>query len=865
MADRPFVYIRSSGRGRRPPGPPGRSQTIRFPDWSRQRERIGPRIDELEAHFALRASRLSESAAGTAPEEVIVFETAGSIDDFVKAVRRIAGMEWLVESDEFDSDADEDFALAESGRDTYPSRLYLVLTNQQALQQMLRIWTYHQQVQEGRRNRMPQGSAPWRHVFQHLQDVRLWGPADRLRDTGLIEDWQERLARRDDDFPVEIDLWFRGAEAHRRNAEETIARSVADSGGQVVSTAAIPAIGYHGMLARLPADAAARLVLRQEVALVLSGPAMLLRPAGQFAVPRRPSEVADHAPAFTRGPLPQGSPRVALLDGAPLSRHELLEGRIILSDPDELSELYGAGERIHGTGMASAIIHGDLNSGNEPLTSPLLQRPIMRPDPRTIDRVERTPDDTLAVDLIHRTVREIVDDEGPDPPVGPEVRLINLSIADRNRPLEHMMSPMARLLDWLSWRYNVLFVVSAGNHADDISLDVPRDDFEDLSEDAKNRAVTMAIWRTARLRSLLSPAESLNAITVASTHEDGSWDPGSTGASFFESRVFPSPLNPLGLGYARSVKPDVLAPGGRQPYRLSPVSGDGGCGIIHPAPEGAPPGVLVADGGGSGAALGRMAYTRGTSNAAAAVSRLGAKVLDVLQSRSDPVDPDYLAVVTKCLIGHSAEWLESWGLISNAIAAGENRTRRRIAATRFLGFGRVAEERATTATDQRATLVGWGHLANDECDLYEIPLPSSLSGTRLAKRLTVTLAWFTPTNPADRRYRQAKLWFETVARDENQLGVSRAEVEHNMVRRGTLQHEIFEGESASAFLDGALLRLRVSCREDAGGLGDTPVRYALAISLEAAEKIEFGLVNPVMLYDEVLNRIRAAVRLSVEN
>lgn len=865
MADRPIIYIRSSGRGPRPVGPPGRGRRIRIPDWPRQRARITPRITELEQHFALRASQLSESAAGTAPEEVIVFETAGSIDDFVEAVRRIEGMEWLVESDEFDSDADEDFGPEQDGRDTYPSRLYLIVTNQQALQQLLRLWRYNQEVQEGLRARMPSGGGPWRHLFEHLQDVRLWGPADRLRDTGLIEDWEERLARGDDDFPVEIDLWFRGPAGRRRHAENEVALSVATSGGQVLSTATIPAIGYHGILARLPADAAERIVAREEVGLVVSGPAMLLRPAGQFAVPRSPSEVSDHTPASTSGPLPQGSPCVALLDGAPLSRHELLEGRVIMIDPDEFTELYRAGERKHGTGMASAIIHGDLNAAREPLKSPLLVRPIMRPDPRTIDRAERMADDTLGVDLVHRAVRNILDDEGPNEPIGPAVRIINLSIADPNRPLDSMVSPMARLLDWLSWRYNVLFVVSAGNHAEDISLDVPRDEFLGLAEDAQNRAVTLGIWRTARLRRIMSPAESVNAITVASTHEDGSWAPAATAASFFESGGFPSPLNPLGFGYARSVKPDVLAPGGRQPYRLLPMSGDGGCGILRRAPEGAPPGVLVADGGASGAALHRVAYTRGTSNAAAAVSRLGAMVLDVLQSRSDPVDEDYLAVVTKCLIGHSAAWGDSADVISDTVAAGESRTRRRIAATRFLGFGRVAEERATTATDQRPTLVGWGRLAKDECDRYEIPLPPSLSGTRLAKRLTVTLAWFTPINPSDRRYRRAKLWFETVEKDEGQLGVSRSQGDYNMVRRGTLQHEIFEGESAAAFVDGAFLRLRVSCREDAGGLGDTPVRYGLAVSLEAAENVQVGLVNPVTLYDDVLARIRAAVRVSVES
>ncbi len=38
------------------------------------------------------------------------------------------------------------------------------------------------------------------------------------------------------------------------------------------------------------------------------------------------------------------------------------------------------------------------------------------------------------------------------------------------------------------------------------------------------------------------------------------------------------------------------------------------------------------------------------------------------------------------------------------------------------------------------------------------------------------------------------------------------------VRRGTLQHEIFEGSDAVEFVDGASVRIKVNCRADAGTL-----------------------------------------------
>ena len=866
MADRPIVHIPSLRRGSRhiPPGGGG-SRQVRFPDAARQRQRIGPRITELEQYLARSAAQLSESAAGAAPEEVIVFDIAGSVDDFVTAARRIPGMEWLVESDEFDGEVDEDFGPRDSGRDTYSSRLYLVLANHQALQQLIVLWQYHQAVEDGSQDSWPNGQAPWGRVFRYLKDLRLWGPEDRLQDTGLIEDWQARREMGIDHFPVEIELWFRDHSIRRVAAEETIRRSVAEAGGEVLSANALPEIGYHALLARFGSETADRLLNREEVALLVSGSVMLLRPAGQFAVTPIPQGPVDLSIASSGTPLPQDVPRVALLDGAPLSQHALLEGRVIVSDPDEFGQSYRAGERRHGTAMSSAIIHGDLSVGGAPLSSPLLVRPIMHPDPTSLGREESMPTDMLAVDLVHRAVREIVDAEVRNGPVAPSVRLINLSVCIPNRPLEQVMSPMARLLDWLSWTFNILFVVSAGNHPDPIIVDVPRDEFRNLPEHAKNQAVTAALWRSARLRKILSPADSVNAITVASTHEDGSQEVSIRSESFFESEVFPSPLNPLGLGYGRSVKPDVLAPGGRQPYRLSPLAKDGGRGLLEAVPEGLPPGVLVADGGATGGNFAQTSYTRGSSNAAAAVTRLGAKVLGVLQTGDHGIDDEYHAVVTKCLLGHSATWGPSKELIADTIAPDKDRRLKRIATTRFLGFGSVAEGRATTATDERVTAIGWSRLARDQTDTYELPLPPSMSGKQVLKRLTVTLAWFTPINPADRRYRQAKLWVETIDHGEKLLGVSRTQGEYNMVRRGTLQHETYEGASAAAFVDGDVLSFLVSCKEDAGGLGDAAVRYGLAISLEIAQPVQSSLWNPLTLYDEVVTRLRAAVRVGIAN
>jgi hypothetical protein len=83
------------------------------------------------------------------------------------------------------------------------------------------------------------------------------------------------------------------------------------------------------------------------------------------------------------------------------------------------------------------------------------------------------------------------------------------------------------------------------------------------------------------------------------------------------------------------------------------------------------------------------------------------------------------------------------------------------------------------------------------------------------------------------------------------LQVARTQADWRAVQRGTVQHEILEGERAAVFIDGANLEIQVSCRSDAGVLEDV-VPYALAATLEVAEDIGIDI------YNEVAVRVRAA-------
>jgi len=580
---------------------------------------------------------------------------------------------------------------------------------------------------------------------------------------------------------------------------------------------------------------------------------MHLRPVGQCAMPT-PGDVADAEALGQREQpnLPQGGPVLAMFDGLPLIGHRLLNGRLAIDDPDGYETAYQARERVHGTAMASLICHGDLREASSPLQTPVYVRPIMQPD-RGFDGqfIERIPEGVLPVDLIHRAVRRLFESEGGEAPVAPGVRVINLSICDLSRPLDREMSSWARLLDWLSWKYKILFVVSAGNHPHDIELNVPRAALRGLDPQERQKAVIEAVATDTRHRRLLSPAETLNGITVGATHADAS-TPSSTG-NLIDPLVgagLPSTVSAHGPGYRRAIKPDILLPGGRQFLIEKPANIQTNT-VLRTVPSNRPPGQCVAAPGVS-AELDRTLYTRGTSNSAALASRGAALLLDVLddlrrQSEAN-LPPEYDAVLLKTLLVHGADWTDAGMLYEAILRNSQNSRTFTDYVGRFLGYGSANIAKVMACTDQRATVVGVGALDDGEGHEFVLPLPPSLSAVTHRRRLTITLAWLTPVNCARQNYRIAHLWFDP----RNNLAPDRLCADHAAVQRGTVQHEVLEGQRAVDFQEGDAIKIKVNCRADAGDMPEA-VRYGLAVTLEVAEGID------IPIYQQVRDRLRIRV------
>ncbi len=829
---------------------------LSIPDASRQAERLTPQFQRLQDAMEQQRLALQDNPLGIQPEQVLVLETIGSIDGFIKAVKKVQGLEWLGEYELDDISPDYGFENEQTPDKYLRGRLFLVMTDQRALQELCSLF---EKWKENPKTQFALGLTPLKHAFEYLHTIRPWGAEDRIQETGIWEDWQGRLQSSQDTVPFEAELWFRADAGRREQAESHLRSIIVSAGGEVIQQCVIPNIAYHAVLGQIPRtgieDINGQPGVRQNI--LQCGGVMYLRPVGQCAVPI--SEDTAETDALEQEPpseFPQGEPTVALFDGMPLTGHRLLDGRLIVDDPDGYESAYQAREREHGTAMASLICHEDLNEKGVPMGRPLYVRPIMRPrrdfDGQLIG--EAIPPDVLPVDLVHRAVRRLYESENGEPPAAPGVRVINLSIGDRARPLDRQMSSWARLLDWLAWKYHVLFIVSAGNHAQDITLDIPRTELENLTDEKREQAVIKAVAKDTRNRRLLSPAETLNGLTVGVTHADASSRSPGRLIDPFARTGLPSVICAHGPGYRRAVKPDILLPGGRQ-FLTEKIGTAHAKATLRFNSSLGPPRQRVAAPGNAGR-LNQTVHTRGTSNAAALASRGASFLYDLigrLRGQADmDIPPQFDAVLIKALLVHGADWADVKTVYETALKNPHNSHTFKECLGRFLGYGSANIPKVMTCTEQRVTVLGFGELGDGDGAGFTLPLPPGLSAVNERRRLTVTLAWLSPVSSTRQNYRVAHLWFGS----KNSIAPERVCADYRAVQRGTVQHEIFEGGTAVVFQDGDSIVIKVNCRADAGEIL-APIRYGLAVTLEVAEGVD------IPIYQEVWDRL--AVRISVQD
>ena len=144
--------------------------------------------------------------------------------------------------------------------------------------------------------------------------------------------------------------------------------------------------------------------------------------------------------------------------------------------------------------------------------------------------------------------------------------------------------------------------------------------------------------------------------------------------------------------------------------------------------------------------------------------------------------------------------------------------------------------------------------ASEEQELL-LPLPDGLS-RKETKRISATLAWLSPVNWQHRQYRAAALSFTKPGGDIPDLGTP-STLPSAASTRGAATTQRLEWDTAKAFGagQGSNIQLRVSCREQAGGLHGERIDFAVALSLWVAPALAINV------YQQVRDQIQIPIQV----
>lgn len=808
---------------------------------------MDPQFRELARVLENSAIQASSNAETFAQESILVVRTRCSGLEFQRALNGIPGMEWLAEAELDEVDSDEDFFDERDRTKPLKGQILFSFSNQTALRELLRLWNVWTSGGD-----IGRGQTVWRDIFSLMDEIRPWSLKDRLEEFGILDVWRNDLeADPSRNHIFEIELWYRNDAAARARAVDEVGQAIARTRGRLLrSPVLIDDIRFFAVKAELPGAFLAEWMCRWEDD---PGPfdsfgIRYLRPMGCSAAQGTATLPCDEGVGNV-----SGAPLVAVLDGLPLEGHVRIRDRIQVYDLFGLRDRYASpSEQRHGTSMCSIVSWGDLNDAH-PLRTPVACIPILDPDPlgRTFDRPEERIDpEVFPEDRIYQAVEALLLPTAQGDAIAPSVKVVNLSVGDSTKPFNVQASSWARLIDWLSWKHKILFLIAAGNK-DNFELDVAPIQLESLDEDQRTEITLRGMVGARRKGSIHSPAEAINALTIGSLHSDASpqADPGPNRLDVLPDHRFPSPISRNGPGFKRGLKPELLFPGGRVYFRK-------GLARYSISEVASPPGVLVAAPSNEGR-LDRALYRRGTSNATAlasnAAARIGELLLELGQDPNLSIPSDNIAPLIKAMLVHGARK----GDLRRAFNSlrGEdwpNRRHDKEFTSNFLGFGVPNVEQVLRCANNRATVIGCGSIPKmvrgmDTLHEYVLPLPASMAGVSTIRRLTVTLAWLSPISSRHKDYRQAKL---VVDFEKAPAGLETGENNKDHIARGTVWHNVFEGDPSDLFSTGNELRFKIVCSERAGNL-DEEIPYGFAVTFEVAADLP--------IYTEIRDRLQVIV------
>jgi hypothetical protein len=510
------------------------------------------------------------------------------------------------------------------------------------------------------------------------------------------------------------------------------------------------------------------------------------------------------------------------------------------------------GSRVHGTAMASLVLHGDLNDAPSTISRRVYFRPVMYA-PAFGD--ETFDSNRLVIDVIVRAIIRMRANGGT------QVVLVNLSLGDRTKPFSGKISTWGRALDYLAFAYGILFLVSAGNIGDGIALN----DFADITsfEGAnlldRAKSTLKGVDAAKADRRVLAPADSINALTFGAWHKDSSQEV-FTGTNVFPPYAgidMPNLSSRLGPGMRRGTKPEALFAGGREQVKLDPIATPPRL-LSHLQPSRFW-GLKVAAPPQNGAV--QLHFTVGTSAATALATHSAHRIFDALEEAYPqligPMPLSERAVLLKALLVHSASWRGSQNFIRPVIdptlALHHEHWRREVC--RHLGFGFVDPDDAIACASDRATMWATGLLGPEASLAFDLPIPAALATRGTIREIRATLAWFTPIRPGHLAYRAVKLKIaslETTSLQTAGVSTTSDQPSNSQSEAGTVIHRRWTDSRIGDAGGGNVLPIQIQRERDQGIPVDEAIPFGLAVTIE--------MPGEAQIYDQVLASIQVRPR-----
>lgn len=794
------------------------------------------------------------------PERALVLEIIGPVAKFDRAAQAL-GLEWLGSQYAADTDDDSEHTELTSGdqaggaADVPRAKLfYLTMPSERGLKTLIAAWN---RFTSNKSAATKEEQKLW-DIFGYLSDFRVWSVRDRI-DASLVRYVNALLASRPDDLvSVEVDLWYRTDRQKRDESVNKLRSLAAQFSGEFVDFVDIPEINYQGVLLRIPGRIARDMIDGGD-GLARLDDIMRIRP--QSAVDEKELIAVQHTVSAAHASVPDATSLcvAALLDGYPVTEHEALKDRVVVHEVDVKAADVPLGARIHGTAMASLVAHGDLAEGAVPIASRIAVIPVLGGNARA----EGMPTGKLAIGVVYRALQALVNLRSVETSPLSRVVVVNHSICDTYAPFARFSSPWACLIDHFSHHHQLLFIVSAGN----IKTPIPvaglssAKELQDMNAQARDALLINSLREASGTRGLLCPAETLNGLTIGALHLDNGPDAAEAELDPFQELEMISLGSALGMGLNRSVKPDLLANGGRASLGIS-MTPEGGV-QVHSSSSGvlghrvARPGVIGESN--------RYGLSTGTSDAAALTTRSAVQVAEMLEEifQNDGErwsERPTRAVILKAMLVHGARWGSIGEMFFELIKDPANHSHRiseKNQTSRFVGFGRTEQNLVLAGSKNRITVLADDQIKHEDRHVYRLPIPMHMLRSRDLRKITVTLAWTTPVLVSSVDYRAITLKLVDGNGDQKfWQGVDRGAVKHQPVQRtmerGTVAHLQLSGETLWRYGKASNAQLEIGvqamCKHESMKYVSVP--YALAITMEVAQTVD------TKVYEEIRNHVR---------